>query len=191
MKTMYTANGKSVNIARFLEKFGEEYDFCYENRDNVAGFREAVEAFDAFCKASEHNAAFVREFCAYRDDFISSDREAAAFMFALSALTGGESAEVPAPKKPLKTHKIRGVEKSVCCAEQKIAYNLAFCYLNINDFSIEGALDVWEVSAQAQSGRYNAEAVEAALRAGADAYRAKPFIATRYEEIGAAFPLPV
>lgn len=89
-----------------------------------------------------------------------------------------------------KTHKIRGVEKSVCCAEQKIAYNIAFCYLNINGFSVDSALNVWRGSAQAAEGRYNAEAVEAALRAGAEAYRAKPFIACRYDEIGAAFPLP-
>lgn len=91
----------------------------------------------------------------------------------------------------MKTHKIRGVDKSVCTAEQKIAYNIAFCYLNINGFSADGALNVWRGSAQAAEGRYNAEAVEAALRAGADAYRAKPFIACRYEQIGEAFPLPV
>lgn len=90
----------------------------------------------------------------------------------------------------MKTHKIRGVSKSVCTAEQRIAYDLAFSYLHINDFSVEAALDIWEVSAQAQSGRYNAEAVEAALRAGAEAYRAKPFVAWNHEQIGAAFPLP-
>lgn len=93
--------------------------------------------------------------------------------------------------KPMKTRKIPGVSKSVCCAEQRIAYNLALCYLHISDFEVEAALDIWEVSAEAQSGRYNAEAVEAALRAGADAYRANPFVAHTYEQIGAAFPLPV
>lgn len=98
---------------------------------------------------------------------------------------------MPKKRKPLKTHKIRNVDKSVCCAEQKIAYNLAFCHLNIGGFSVEKALEIWRGSAQAAEGRYNAEAIEAALRAGADAYRERPFIASRYEQIGEAFPLPV
>ena len=91
----------------------------------------------------------------------------------------------------MKTHKIRGVEKSVCTAEQKIAYNLAFAYLHINGWTPQTAIDIYRKSAEGVKGRYNVEAIEAALLAGADAYRAKPFIAFRYEDIGAAFPLPV
>lgn len=74
---------KNINIHKFLEKFSIEYDFLYENDDRVAGFREAVDAFDDFCK---DNSKFVAEFIRFRGDFISSDREAAAFMFALDSL---------------------------------------------------------------------------------------------------------
>lgn len=89
----------------------------------------------------------------------------------------------------MKTHKIRGVEKSVCTAEQVIAYNLAFAYCRVNKWSAETAMRIYRSSA-GYSGRYNDEAIEAALTAGAEAYRAKPFIAYRYDQIGAAFPLP-
>ena len=74
---------KNINIHEFLKKFNNEYDFLYENGDHVAGFREAVDAFDMFCK---DNSKFVSEFVKVRGDFISGDREAAAFMFALDSL---------------------------------------------------------------------------------------------------------
>lgn len=70
-----------INIHEFHERFCNEYDFLYKNRDRVAGFDEAVRAFDEFVKTHRD---FVAEFVAYRHDFISSDREAAAFMFVLS-----------------------------------------------------------------------------------------------------------
>ena len=71
----------TINIKAFEKQFQKEYNFLYENDDNVAGYKEAVEAFDEFLK---ENKNFVCEFVKYRGDFISSDREAAAFMFALS-----------------------------------------------------------------------------------------------------------
>ena len=71
----------NINIQAFLKQFNKEYDFLYEN-DNVAGYEEAVNAFDEFIK-TKTNGNFVGEFAKYRCDFISSDREAAAFMFAL------------------------------------------------------------------------------------------------------------
>ena len=40
----------SINIHKFLDKFNEEYDFLYDNRDNVAGYEEAVMAGDEFIK---------------------------------------------------------------------------------------------------------------------------------------------
>lgn len=89
----------------------------------------------------------------------------------------------------MKTHKIRGVAKDVCTAEQRIAYNLAFAYLNINGFDVAAAMRIYRSSA-GYSGRYDDAAIEAALTAGAEAYRAAPFIAWNYEQIGAAFPLP-
>lgn len=74
---------KSFNIHRFLEEFRKEYDFLYESHDNVAGYDEAVTAFDDF--AIKHSG-FVCGFAEFRGDVISSDREAAAFMFAMEAM---------------------------------------------------------------------------------------------------------
>ena len=72
----------NINIKTFEKQFQDEYNFLYENDNNVAGYKEAVEAFDEFLK---ENKKFVCEFVKYRGDLISSDREAAAFMFALSS----------------------------------------------------------------------------------------------------------
>lgn len=74
----------NFNIDDFLKKFDDNYDFLYDaNKHNkeVAGQREATEAFDDFVK--EHRD-FVCEFVMYRGDVISSDREAAAFMFTMA-----------------------------------------------------------------------------------------------------------
>lgn len=77
----------SVNIHDFAKKFGEEYEFCYENDDCVAGYEEAVDAFDDYLKRDICGfKKFVGEFVNFRHDFISSDREAAAFMFALESM---------------------------------------------------------------------------------------------------------
>ena len=74
----------NIDMNRFSEKFAQEYDFLYEHGDNVAGYSEAVAAFDQF---ADHYSDFVGEFVRYRGDFIASDREAAAFMFALESLS--------------------------------------------------------------------------------------------------------
>ena len=76
----------NVDIEMFKKKFDEEYDFLYKNRDQVAGFNEAVEAGDKFL--NDHGD-FVGKFANYRGDFITSDREVAAFMFARDSLTEG------------------------------------------------------------------------------------------------------
>lgn len=73
----------NIDINQFAKQFNKEYEFLYDNDDYVAGYNEAVEAFDNFV---EKHAEFVGEFVDYRRDFVSSDREAAAFMFALSTL---------------------------------------------------------------------------------------------------------
>lgn len=75
----------NIDMNRFSEKFAQEYDFLHEHGDNVAGYSEAVAAFDQF--AASHGD-FVGEFARYRGDCITSDREAAAFMFALESLDG-------------------------------------------------------------------------------------------------------
>jgi hypothetical protein len=52
----------------------------------VAGYKEAVQAFDEFLP---YHHGFVDEFVKYRGDFLSSDREAAAFMFAMEKYMEG------------------------------------------------------------------------------------------------------
>lgn len=74
---------KNINIVEFLKRFNNEYKFLYDNRDMVAGYREALEAFDTF---AVNNKNFIMEFVEFRKDFISSDREAAAFMFAMDSM---------------------------------------------------------------------------------------------------------
>lgn len=79
----------NINIQDFLKKFSEEYGFLYDNDDRVAGYHEAVEAFDEFLRNDVGGfKKFVAEFANWRKDFISSDREAAAFMFALESMGG-------------------------------------------------------------------------------------------------------
>lgn len=70
----------NINIENFAREFIKEYNFLYDNRDRVAGYEEAVNAFDEFLQTKNE---FVGEFVRHRGDFISSDREAAAFMFAM------------------------------------------------------------------------------------------------------------
>lgn len=79
----------SIDINEFSTKFRQEYELLYDNRDRVAGYQEAVEAFDEYL-ANDIGGfqAFVGEFVDYRHDIISSDREAAAFMFALESMGG-------------------------------------------------------------------------------------------------------
>lgn len=78
-----------MNIHEFAKKYSEEYSFLYKNQDRVAGYREAVDAFDEYLKNDIGGfRKFVGEFASYRNDLISSDREAAAFMFALESLGG-------------------------------------------------------------------------------------------------------
>lgn len=73
-----------MDIAKFLEQFNKEYSFLYDHDDNVAGYEEAVNAFDEFLPTHKE---FVSEFVKYRGDIISSDREAASFMFALETMS--------------------------------------------------------------------------------------------------------
>jgi len=72
----------AINIHAFNDQYKKEYSFLYAHRDNVAGYDEAMEAFDNLFRSSKAFQKFVREFAEWRMDPISSDREAAAFMFA-------------------------------------------------------------------------------------------------------------
>lgn len=73
----------TINIEEFSKKFSEEYKFLYDHEDRVAGYEEAVSAFDDALHNNENFKRFVSTFCEYRKDPITSDREAGAFMFAL------------------------------------------------------------------------------------------------------------
>lgn len=73
----------NISMEKFCEQFQKEYNFLYDCRGYVAGYDEAVSAFDRF---QIDHADFVRAFVQYRGDVVSSDREAAAFMFALNVL---------------------------------------------------------------------------------------------------------
>ena len=84
-----------INIYAFAEQFKKEYRFLYHH-DNVPGYDEALEQFDAF---AAKNPEFVREFVNFRGDFISSDREAAAFAFALEAVEIEQKPDYQAEKR--------------------------------------------------------------------------------------------
>lgn len=71
---------KQEFLKAFSDKFYQNYDFLYDNNDNVAGYDEAVDAFD---NMNDKEKAILLDFVKYRQDFIASDREAAAFMFTI------------------------------------------------------------------------------------------------------------
>lgn len=102
-----------------------------------------------------------------------------------------------------KLHKIPGVDKAVCTAEQKIAYNIAFDSLNWLQRLISDGMDPGEAfeyvfdcqskayDRQIKRGKYDKDAVFAAFRANMEAYsNAKYKICSSYEAIGEIFRLP-
>ena len=70
-------------MKQLTKQFNKEYNFLYENRDQVAGYGEALGMFDELVKTK---LEVIREFCQYRGDILGSDREQAAFVFALHEL---------------------------------------------------------------------------------------------------------
>ena len=103
----------------------------------------------------------------------------------------GESRE----RYNMKYHKIKGVDKSICTAEQKIAYNLSFAY---REYVIRAGYDVPTAAHKIvelykngyghKPGEYDIDAIFSALLAGLKNYCQHPFIATDFETIGKAFP---
>lgn len=108
----------------------------------------------------------------------------------------------------LKCKKIKNIDKSVCTAEQKIAYNLAFrahitfgdkfrqaiknneTAMNLNDYVIQCrdfVLKQWKNSKDHD--KYNEDAIFCALNSGLKNYMENPFIASDYETIGKCFKL--
>lgn len=70
-----------MDIKKFLEKFNQNYDFLYENGENVSGYHDALKYGES---ALNSRPEFVRQFCAALGDFICSDTEVAAFGFTLA-----------------------------------------------------------------------------------------------------------
>ena len=107
----------------------------------------------------------------------------------------------------MKYHKIQNVEKSVCTAEQMIAYNIAF-RLHISyadEFKKVNAVNQGEARADCvdlarkglkwyrmsysyKPGKYDEDAIFSALLAGLYDYLAEFRIFSNYEDIGIAFP---
>lgn len=107
----------------------------------------------------------------------------------------------------MKYHKIRNVAKETCTAEQMIAYNLAFrVHISYqDDFNrvnamnpgvarheiaslVKEAIRHYTLAYDYKPGKYDLDAIAAALQAGLYDYLCKPFIATDYSQIGKAFP---
>ena len=98
-------------------------------------------------------------------------------------------------------HKIPGIEKNVCTAEQKIAYNIAF-KININHGSeflkipsqfeksnaVYKLIKIYIKEFKNQNLKYNVDAVQCCLNAGLQNYLENSFIATSFKQIGDAFP---
>ena len=105
----------------------------------------------------------------------------------------------------LKCKKIRGVDKSVCTAEQKIAYNYACRYANIGKkilnadapefvkadgyFQVE-KLVLNDIKSNEALCKYNIDAIIISFRQGFRNYCKNPFIALSYASIGNCFKIP-
>lgn len=79
-------NYTKIDQDKLLKKFGEEYDFLYDNNDKVAGYRDALEMFEDELRNNKEFKKLVGDLCKKRGDVFSSDRECVALMFALESL---------------------------------------------------------------------------------------------------------
>lgn len=115
-----------VPIEQFDKEFETEYGFLYDNRDNVAGYTEALDEFDYLIKNNENFKAFVKEFVKYHGDYISSDREAVAFMFALEKYIVDENTEIKTESIQSSSDilaKINKVKDDIKANDGKLDYN--------------------------------------------------------------------
>ena len=96
----------------------------------------------------------------------------------------------------MKFHKIRNVEKSVCTAEQKIAYNFAFADYS---WAMRSDMELWQyldsVTKRIYEShpeivkRYDVDAIIHCLRNGFINYcKSKNHVMGSYDEIGKMFP---
>ena len=103
----------------------------------------------------------------------------------------------------IKYHKIPGVEKTVCTAEQKIAYNLAFADADlllrlVKGGKVHNAAEAVETifrlhDMESITKKYDLDGVFSALLAGIEKYiknyaERHDFLLTSYEQISKAFP---
>lgn len=72
-----------IDMQKFLEQFKKEYEFMYENDDNVVGYEDALEYGLSLLRDKN---PIVYDFIAYRNDLIVSNREVAALGFAYNEL---------------------------------------------------------------------------------------------------------
>lgn len=80
-----TSNGVDDEIKKILNKYNQEYNFLYNNHDKVAGYEEAVRAWDEYINHPDFRELIGKVIKA-RHDMFTSDREIGALMFALDAL---------------------------------------------------------------------------------------------------------
>lgn len=105
----------------------------------------------------------------------------------------------------LKCKKITGIEKSVCVAEQKIAYNYACMYVDCGKRIIEADIAginkadgfyqierivLNNIKSNEKMKKFNIDAVIIAFRNGFEKYCKNPFIASDYKTIGKCFEIP-
>lgn len=103
--TYEASSKKGKTASQLLDRFNQEYNFLYENRDNVAGFNEAVAWFDK--NMSDPNVAIMlQQLLEERGDVISSDREAAAFAFAFTSFDASNYKTAKLTRRALKTARI-------------------------------------------------------------------------------------
>lgn len=107
----------------------------------------------------------------------------------------------------MKYHKIKNVDKQICTAEQKIAYNLAFaahisyqelfnnaikksnvCATDLTNQICNDALKHYRLAYDYKPGKYDEDAIYSCLKAGLFNYLKKPFIAADFKKIGECFP---
>ena len=105
----------------------------------------------------------------------------------------------------LKCKKISGIEKSLCVAEQKIAYNYAFMYADCGKRIIESDIAAInkadgfyqienivlnDLKNKEEMRKFNIDAIIIAFRNGFETYCKSPFIASDYKSISECFQIP-
>lgn len=106
----------------------------------------------------------------------------------------------------IKVHKMKGVDKSFCCAEQKIAYNYAFMYYDcgLKIINSDAAyivksdalfeIEKWVLDSLKRNGtdkKYNIDAIMIAFRQGFKNYcKCKYHIFTSHKQVAEIFKIP-